>query len=297
MNPVSLDKLLEKGDVFRIVDTADVAFGRLFVYRGRMSGYNILDEIGGDRNPIAVEHLPEYAKFFRLRGVPQPDDRISNERYKAVLEDLIQNFEHLQSVLKLKLSFTYDEPTYEERGFEEVDAERRETGKARYFIIKKSGLSFRQEVPSDGLFSSVVYRLSDSGILVDTGISFSNLDSFFGLGYKDKNLRYRNGKMTYEEMQEPVYDKEKFAEVFEKLKQKGILVYEIRRDRLPVGTWEDGPEFYKIFNHVMSAEIVATPVNDAIGDRMYFESLGEAQKYMQGLFEQTQQLALEHQTL
>jgi hypothetical protein len=299
MKKVSLDKLLAKGDVIRIVDTADVDSGNLFVYRGRTSGHNVLDEVGGDRNPVAVEHLPEYSKLFQLHfGVPQPESTISDEKYRAILEDLHQNSQHLGEGLELGLSPAYEEPRYEKRDFEAVDAEYKANGRTRHFDIQSSGLSLRQDVPRDGLFSRVAYQLSDSGIWVSAGISFWNLDGAFSLGFKDNNFRYRIGQMTDEEKKEQVYDKERFGEVFEELKQKGILVHEIRSDRLPYASWNADPMFDKIFNHTMWADIVTTPVEDPIrANTMYFESLGEAQKYMQGLFEQIPKLAKEHQPL
>ena len=45
MDKLSPDELLELGDVISITDRNDSDAGKMFVYRGRESGYHILDEV------------------------------------------------------------------------------------------------------------------------------------------------------------------------------------------------------------------------------------------------------------
>lgn len=261
MDKISLDKLLASGDVIKIVDTTDADSGKFFIYRGRISGHNVLDEVGGDRNPVAVEHIPTYVKLFQLRSyVPQPASQISDEKYRAILEYLHQNSHHLRDGSELGLS-----PTYED-----------------------SGLSFRQKIPRDSLFNIVEYQLSDSGIWVNAMIPLWRLDEVYDMGLRDSEIRYRCGEMTEKELRTPIMNEDRSRKVFEPLKQKGILIREFGN---PLSTWgyQTFDQIDQIeFNHLFRAAIVATPVEDPVRARtLFFGTLGEAQKYMQGLFEQT----------
>lgn len=294
MKKLNLNDLLGKGDVIRVDDATDSDYGRLFVCRGRASGHNVMDEAGGDMNAVAVERLPEYEKLFQFKHwVPEPENRFPSTEYRAVLEDLSKNSKHLASAMKLGLapSFDYNKAVYQRKDSAKAEAELRETGKARLFDIVKSGLSFRQGVPKDSLFSGVAYELSSLGVWITADISFSNLDRAFGLGYKDKSYRYDTGKMKERQMQQPVYDRERLGQVFEELKSKGVLVREIG-GCLPDITWHDGPDFPQIFSHLLLAEILSAPVEDIPRARtLHFESLETAHQYMQGLFEKTPPLA------
>ena len=96
--------------------------------------------------------------------------------------------------------------------------------------------------------------------------------------------------MTPEERASPIYDKARLEEVFEALKQKGVMVYDIKPGEVPHGTWNDKATVgaMSVFmRKSMLADIVPTPfVSFSETGFLRFASLEDAKQHMRNLYEQ-----------
>ena len=85
MKKIRLCDLPDENGVFQVVDKSDPDFGKIFVYKGRRLGHNIVEQVGGEE--FGVEHLPLFEKLFAL-------DHVGRNNYGAVFQDLEENSLH-----------------------------------------------------------------------------------------------------------------------------------------------------------------------------------------------------------
>ena len=273
MKNFTLDDLLKPRTVIQITDSEDSDHGNLFVYRGRHDGHFVLDEIGVQRNPVLVKELASYRELFQVRSVPKPNNTSPNGDYLMVLQDIADNQHHILAAMELGLDISYSKPGGEIRDSDVVRAE----GLDRWYDIQSSGFAFSETLSGEDIFHHVRYGLTQNGIHVRSGIQLWYVDKAYELGLAEKDLRFRTSRWPSNEL---VFDAERMQEVQADLLEKGLDVPELTS---ALGTRMNDYDLLGALNYTMNVMFVAPTSDERPGHWMYFNSLSDAQAYVNGV--------------